>query len=61
MTLRNIGIERIISSIRIDEWSDKKNTLEGRINSVKEKVKKQKWDKKIIYLELFLQIIFMTI
>ena len=35
MTLRNIGIERIISSIRIDERSDKSNTLDGKINSVK--------------------------
>ena len=34
-TLRNIGIERIISSIRIDERPDKKNTLDGKINSVK--------------------------
>ena len=34
-TLRNIGIERIISSIRIDERSDNTNTLDGKINSVK--------------------------
>jgi uncharacterized protein YqgV (UPF0045/DUF77 family) len=34
-TLRNIGIERIISSIRIDERPDKSNTLDGKINSVK--------------------------
>jgi uncharacterized protein (TIGR00106 family) len=37
-TLRNIGIERIISSIRIDERSDKTNTLDGKINSVKFKI-----------------------
>ena len=37
-TLRNIGIERIISSIRIDERSDSTNTLEGKINSVKFKI-----------------------
>ena len=42
MTLRNIGIERIISSIRIDERLDKNNTLEGKINSVKDKIKKPK-------------------
>jgi uncharacterized protein (TIGR00106 family) len=40
ITLRNIGIDRIISSIRIDERSDKSNTLEGKINSVKLKSKK---------------------
>jgi uncharacterized protein (TIGR00106 family) len=34
-TLRNVGIERIISSIRIDERPDKSNTLDGKINSVK--------------------------
>jgi uncharacterized protein (TIGR00106 family) len=39
MTLRNIGIERIISSIRIDERLDKINTLEGKIKSVKDKIK----------------------
>ena len=37
-TLRNIGIERIISSIRIDERSDNNNTLDGKINSVKFKI-----------------------
>ena len=37
-TLRNIGIERIISSIRIDERSDNTNTLDGKINSVKFKI-----------------------
>ena len=37
-TLRNIGIERIISSIRIDERSDSTNTLDGKINSVKFKI-----------------------
>jgi len=37
-TLRNIGIERIISSIRIDERSDNTNTLDGKINSVKLKI-----------------------
>jgi uncharacterized protein YqgV (UPF0045/DUF77 family) len=42
MALRNIGIERIISSIRIDERLDKNNTLEGKINSVKDKIKKPK-------------------
>ena len=40
MTLRNIGIERIISSIRIDERLGKINTLEGKIKSVKDKIKK---------------------
>ena len=38
ITLRNIGIERIMSSIRIDERLDKNNTLEGKINSVKDKI-----------------------
>ena len=37
-TLRNIGIERIISSIRIDERLDNTNTLDGKINSVKFKI-----------------------
>ena len=37
-TRRNIGIERIISSIRIDERSDSTNTLDGKINSVKFKI-----------------------
>ena len=37
-TLRNIGIERILSSIRIDERPDKSNTLDGKINSVKIKI-----------------------
>jgi uncharacterized protein (TIGR00106 family) len=37
-TLRNIGIDRIISSIRIDERPDKNNTLDGKINSVKNKI-----------------------
>ncbi|MGZ5471492.1 MAG: MTH1187 family thiamine-binding protein [Nitrososphaeraceae archaeon] len=37
-TLRDIGIERIISSIRIDERPDKNNTLDGKINSVKNKI-----------------------
>ena len=37
-TLRNIGIERILSSIRIDERPDKTNTLDGKINSVKIKI-----------------------
>ena len=37
-TLRNIGIERIISSIRIDERPDNTNTLDGKINSVKFKI-----------------------
>ena len=38
-TLRNIGIERIISSIRIDERLGKINTLEGKIKSIKDKIK----------------------
>ena len=38
LTLRNIGIERIISSIRIDERLGKNNTLERKINSVKDKI-----------------------
>ena len=38
MTLRNIGIERIISSIRIDERLGKNNTLERKVNSVKDKI-----------------------
>jgi uncharacterized protein (TIGR00106 family) len=42
MTLRKIGIERIISSIRIDERLGKNNTLEQRIKSVKDKIKKPK-------------------
>jgi uncharacterized protein (TIGR00106 family) len=37
-TLRDIGIERIISSIRIDERPNKNNTLDGKINSVKIKI-----------------------
>jgi uncharacterized protein (TIGR00106 family) len=37
-TLRSIGIERIISSIRIDERLGKDNTLERKINSVKDKI-----------------------
>ena len=40
MTLRNIGIERIISSIRIDDRLGKINTLEGKIKSVKDKIKR---------------------
>jgi uncharacterized protein YqgV (UPF0045/DUF77 family) len=38
LTLRNIGIERIISSIRIDERLGKNNTLERKVNSVKDKI-----------------------
>src|SRR5918995_1086071 len=38
ITLRNIGIERIMSSIRIDERLGKNNTLERKINSVKDKI-----------------------
>jgi uncharacterized protein (TIGR00106 family) len=38
ITLRNIGIERIMSSIRIDERLDKNSTLERKINSVKDKI-----------------------
>ena len=37
--LKDIGIKRIISSIKIDERLDKTETLEDRINSVKEKLK----------------------
>ena len=36
--LKDIGIKRIISTIRIDERLDKTETLEDRINSVKEKL-----------------------
>lgn len=36
--LKDIGIKRIISNIRIDERLDKTETLEDRINSVKEKL-----------------------
>jgi uncharacterized protein (TIGR00106 family) len=38
ITLRNIGIERIMSSIRIDERLGKNNTLERKIKSVKDKI-----------------------
>ena len=38
ITLWNIGIERIMSSIRIDERLGKNNTLERKINSVKDKI-----------------------
>lgn len=38
LTLRNIGIERIISSIRIDERLGKNNTLKRKVNSVKDKI-----------------------
>jgi len=38
LTLRNIGIERIISSIRIDERLGKNNTLIRKVNSVKDKI-----------------------
>ena len=38
LTLRNIRIERIISSIRIDERLGENNTLERKVNSVKDKI-----------------------
>jgi uncharacterized protein (TIGR00106 family) len=38
--LRERGIKRIISSIRIDERIDKYQTLNNKINSVKQKLKK---------------------
>ncbi len=37
--LKDVGIKRIISTIRIDERLDKTETLQDRINSVKEKLK----------------------
>ena len=37
-SLKDKGIPRIISSIRIDERFDKSETLEERANSVKEKL-----------------------
>jgi uncharacterized protein (TIGR00106 family) len=37
--LKDVGIKRIISTIRIDERLDKTETLDDRINSVKEKLK----------------------
>jgi uncharacterized protein (TIGR00106 family) len=36
--LKEIGIKRIISTIRIDERLDKVETLDDRVNSVKEKL-----------------------
>jgi uncharacterized protein (TIGR00106 family) len=36
--LKEIGIKRIISTIRIDERLDKLETMEDRVNSVKEKL-----------------------
>ncbi len=36
--MKDLGIKRIISSIRIDERLDKTETLEDRVNSVKEKL-----------------------
>ena len=36
--LKDLGIQRIISTVRIDERLDSAETLEGRINSVKEKL-----------------------
>ena len=36
--LKEIGIRRIISTIRIDERLDKIETLDDRVNSVKEKL-----------------------
>jgi uncharacterized protein (TIGR00106 family) len=37
--LKDIGIKRIISTIRIDERLDKTETLDDRVNSVKKKLK----------------------
>jgi uncharacterized protein (TIGR00106 family) len=37
--LKDIGIKRIISTIRIDERLDKTETLDERVNSVKKKLK----------------------
>ncbi len=36
--MKDLGIKRIISTIRIDERLDKTDTLEDRVNSVKEKL-----------------------
>jgi uncharacterized protein (TIGR00106 family) len=36
--LKDIGIKRIISTIRIDERLDKSETLDERVNSVKKKM-----------------------
>ena len=36
--MKDLGIKRIISTIRIDERLDKTETLEDRVNSVKEKL-----------------------
>jgi uncharacterized protein (TIGR00106 family) len=36
--LKDIGIKRIISTIRIDERLDKSETLDERVNSVKKKL-----------------------
>ncbi len=35
-TMKDIGVKRIISTIRIDERLDKTETLDDRVNSVKE-------------------------
>ncbi|MBA3749985.1 MAG: MTH1187 family thiamine-binding protein [Nitrosopumilus sp.] len=37
-SLKDLGIKRIISTIRIDERLDKTETLEDRVNSVNEKL-----------------------
>jgi uncharacterized protein (TIGR00106 family) len=37
--LKDVGIKRIISTIRIDERLDKTETLDDRVNSVKKKLK----------------------
>ena len=39
-TLREIGVKRIISSVRIDERLDKSQTLNNKIRSVKQKLKR---------------------
>ena len=41
-TLREIGVKRIISSIRIDERLDKSQTLNNKITSVKQKLKNKR-------------------
>jgi uncharacterized protein (TIGR00106 family) len=40
-TLRELGVKRIISSVRIDERLDKSQTLNNKITSVKQKLKKR--------------------
>jgi uncharacterized protein YqgV (UPF0045/DUF77 family) len=36
--MRDLGVQRIISTIRIDERLDRSETLEDRVSSVKEKL-----------------------